>query len=100
VLSLEQALDVLPDTAGGIAAHLEVHGIKGGRVRACECALANYLTSLGFTDVMVGHSGISAIGDDRRQRVSTLPAVVHEFMTRFDGGEWPELVDDLEAGDV
>jgi len=96
VLSLAQALAALPDTADGIAAHLTAQGIRGRRGSACTCPFASYLTSLGLADPVVSVLGIGALIDGKHRRVPIRSAAL-EFVRRFDGGEWPELVLDDTA---
>lgn len=101
MLSLDQALAELPDTADGIAAYLIEQECRGRRRNARCCPVANYLTGTGeFFDADVDPALIDAlIEGDQEARVET-PAHIAEFIKRFDDGEWPELVDEPEVADV
>lgn len=96
VLSLAEALAELPDTADGIAAMLTEKGIRGERRRAACCPVANYLVGVGFEEASVGPTQIEVWSDDGDIDPDEMEAVtpwwVTEFIIRFDGGEWPELV--------
>lgn len=99
MLSLAEALAALPDTADGIAAHLHAKGIRGVRENAEYCPIANWLRTLGFVGPYVAPDYIAV--DQESWSVPT-PGPVADFATRFDRGEWPELVldDTAEATDV
>lgn len=92
ILSLEQALAELPDTADGIAAYFIEQECRGIRDDGCHCPVANYLRGTGefpspLVDPSYAYSDYSA--DDVES--VRLPEHVAEFVERFDGGEWPEL---------
>lgn len=94
--TLAEALAALPTTADGIATQLRNKGIQGVRTDSCNCPITNYLTSLGFGLVDVDPGLIEAEGGDGFE-VEVTPPGISEFIVRFDGGEWPELVSDPEA---
>lgn len=93
---LEQALAELGNTADEIAAALIAKGMRGSRKVGTCCPIANYL-SVTFAAPEVTENSI-AIGRVEDPWIET-PNHVREFITRFDGGEWPELdIDRLELG--
>lgn len=90
MLSLEEALAQLPDTADGIAAYLIERGLRGERDDGCKCPVANYLRAAGLPDPLVDPDDAYISGVDEAERVK-LPVHVREFVNRFDDGAWPEL---------
>lgn len=100
MLSLEQALAELPDTAAGIALYLHERGIKGIREDDCACPLANYLIGLGFTEVKVDRVLIEVYSERHHYYETAVPSdAVRDFIRRFDfHAEWPTLVS--EAADA
>ncbi len=101
MLSLDQALAELGDTADGIAETFTARGIKGVPGFAACRPIANYLTGAGFEDVEVDPSYLYAyLPDHGSQHVTKVPEGVVEFIERFDDGDWPELIDEPEVADV
>jgi hypothetical protein len=84
-------LDSLPKTPDKIAGFLQAEGIKGFRETASLCPIANYLRreleykaiSIITTCVLIGN--ISG--------VVRLPEYVTDFVIKFDGDEYPFLVE-------
>lgn len=99
MLTLEQALAALPDTADRIAARFAADGIKGTRKDDGCCPVAVYLTSVGLASPEVTENVI-AVGGDDEDLFEFTPEHVVEFIQRFDNGAWPELVSDPEAADA
>jgi hypothetical protein len=88
VLTLAEVLAELPDTADGIADRMRAFGIKGQLRDDFCCPIANFLTSRGFEDAMVGEEWIEVCDDDS----GDTPPAVAEFVRRFDAVAWPDLV--------
>lgn len=101
VLTLSEALAALPKTADGIATFLAERGIKGVRKDDCICPIAQYLTGFGSWEWSpeVGCNYIAAEDDDGEGFRESTPEHVTEFIVRFDGGAWPDLVAEV-AGDA
>jgi hypothetical protein len=97
VLSLDQALAELPDTADGIAAYFIEQECRGKRRHASCCPVANYLTGIGYDDATVSRFDINVWTDDSDidEMEAATPEQVAEFVERFDQGEWPELIADV-----
>jgi hypothetical protein len=91
VLTLAEVLAELPDTADGIAERMRALGIKGQVQDDFCCPIANFLTSRGFEDAMVGEEWIEVCEDSGSEQGDTPPAVA-EFVRRFDTLAWPDLV--------
>lgn len=97
MLTLQEALSALPDTADGIAEFLRERQIRGVAGSACQCPLAAYLLACGLRDPIVSRTGIRVRGTYGWEKRDPRVAVM-EFMARFDGGEWPELA--LKPGET
>lgn len=97
MLSLEQALAELPDTADGIAAYFIEQECRGKQRFATCCPVANYLTGIGYDEATVSKFEINVwIDDDEAGELEAdTPDAIADFIQRFDQGEWPELVDHL-----
>ena len=94
MLTLEQALAELPDTADDIAVYLTQRGHRGRRGSPCRCPLAAYFcAACGTLDVIVGRDAIF-VGSGGAVVDALTPEGVGKFMRRFDMGEWLELVAD------
>lgn len=92
MISLEQALSELPDTADEIARML-IEADCQGRMRNGKCCpMANYLTRLGFVEPFVQPDYVQVNG-----AMPPTSSALEDFVERFDEGEWPELVSDREA---
>jgi hypothetical protein len=87
---LEQALAELGSTADEIAAALIAKQMRGSRKSGTCCPIATYL-SVAFDEPEVTENSISVADGDYDAPWIHTPRHVHEFITRFDGGEWPEL---------
>lgn len=96
---LAATLAELGDTPEAIAATLAEQGHKGVRENSSCCPIAVYLTGLGWEWVDVGHLDVHAWSDLGEEHVEP-SAAVDAFISRFDLGEWPELVDEPEVADV
>jgi hypothetical protein len=91
VLSLEQALAELPDTASGIAAkmvELDCQGVPGD---AYECPVANYLVRNGFAAASVSDLRIEVCDEDTGFTEIRTPTAIANFIKAFDEGLWPQL---------
>lgn len=92
MLSLDQALAELPDTAEGIAAFLGEKESRGKRCDGWQCPMASYLTSLGFPDPFVQPDFVQVKNEDGwGYQEPPTPIALRDFIERFDDGEWPEL---------
>lgn len=87
-----ECLQVLGSTPGEVAASLEARGIKGHKRKACRCPLSNYLKAQGFELPIVGKDTVIT-GDGIKDLVSLLPPACSAFVTAFDDGNYPELVE-------
>lgn len=83
--TIQEALDDLGDDVAGRLIEL---GIKGKKHQRFNCPIANYLKRLGFNGVEVGISEIDYCRAPHRT-----PVNVQHFIEKFDGGEYPELVE-------
>jgi hypothetical protein len=93
---LERALAELGSTADEIAATLIAKQMRGSRKIGSCCPIATYLR-VTFDEPEVTENTVSI--DPCWPTWLRTPWHVHEFITRFDGGEWPELdIDRLELG--
>lgn len=93
MLTLEQALAELPDTADGIAAYFAEQGITGQRNHNYCCPVANYVKrTTAVEDPAVEPGLVEGFGGEGEELVCETPAAVKEFVERFDKGAWPELV--------
>lgn len=93
---LEEALAELGNTADEIAAALVAKNMRGHRKSGTCCPIATYLSATFDTPEVTENS--IAIGRREQPWIHT-PLHVVEFITRFDGGEWPELdIDRLVTG--
>lgn len=94
IAELEQALAELGSTADEIAATLIAKEMRGSRKLGSCCPIATYL-HVAFEAPEVTENTVSV--DRYEQTWVNTPEHVAEFITRFDGGEWPELdIDRLE----
>lgn len=92
-LTLAQALAELPDTADGIAAFLADLKCTGKRNRTDCCPIANYLKQAGVASDLDVDPLIVTVWPHNEDTVDVrTPEHVAEFMRRFDGWAWPELV--------
>jgi hypothetical protein len=93
-LTVDQALGELPDTALGIATYLIEQECRGVRHRTDRCPIANYLRGTGeFDDLDVDPASITVwTGEQTFEEVLT-PEHIAAFIRRFDGGEWPDLIE-------
>lgn len=93
-------LMALGGNGGEVAASLRRKGIKGERFRCTSCPLARFALSSAPPDVarsIVGHVFASCYAEDSRQLEQTeLPTGCHDFVERFDMGEYPDLVEAAE----
>ena len=86
-----------------MAAHFREHGIAGLRAHAKTCVVARYITQeTSITSVGVTRKYIRAYNDDGYIRayindgidsMFVTPPSVEEFVTRFDAGKYPHLVE-------
>ena len=93
-MDLKAALDALGSTKDAIARTLRDKGIKGERRSACNCPIAQYLRTCGWSGwsrVEVSGRGVSAYDDLAPPVRVSLPAAVFSFVLAFDGGCYPEL---------
>lgn len=90
MLTLEQALAQLPDSADGIAAYLIEQKCRGVRADSCYCPIAKYLDGAGFGSASVADVAVEAYIGDIWYGADNPPHIT-EFVRRFDKGEWPEL---------
>lgn len=87
-LTLTRALDMLPNTADGIAELLALEGITGIPKSYYECPLAIHLRGAVGMWVGLGHDRVTA-GDEW----ASMPPAVAEFTSVFDyGNKWPHLI--------
>lgn len=78
--------------ADAVAAACRVKGVTGRRNNCYDCAFARLLVAAGFTGVSVDEADIKA---NRAWVVQ--PDPVHEFVTAFDAGRYPDLVETPDA---
>lgn len=87
---LDLLLDALPKSADEIAKYLKEAGVKGSKMSTANCPLANHFSARGVR-VSVG----SSILDNSTGAVlEKSPSYVIDFISKFDNGEYPDLVDD------
>lgn len=84
MLTLEQALAALPDTANEIAVHLYGLGVRGVREDDCACPIAMYLKGLGFERVKVDRFQIEVWSTEHGDEDATPSKGVADFIRRFD----------------
>lgn len=85
---IAHALSELPDERFDLAAYLTERGIKGKRMKDCECPLAHFLQQTsGVAGVAIGDRWIKVDG----QKVGEVPYEARRFTEMFDEGEFPEL---------
>lgn len=92
MLTLEQALAELPDTADGIADKMRALGIKGTQEHGDSCPLANWLKSRGFAIPWFGSLWVT-VWDGIEHRECDTPDGASEFVRRFDAGVYLDLVE-------
>ncbi len=97
-LAVRKALEVLPASATGIARMFHDHGITGFKGAGASCPLANWLRyRFPGTHFYVDGLGIS-FGETERthtEAVEELPEAVACFVSNFDEGCYPTLVERL-----
>lgn len=86
-IPIEQKLADLPTTANEIAIFLAGLGIQGRRGNSYKCPLANYLGG----GVAIKPDKI--IIDTDQWKYLPVPEPVAEFISKFDAGEYLELVE-------
>ncbi len=84
----------LGNTPSKIAKELERRGIQGIKEDGSSCPLANVLQAHYREGVLVGRDEIEING----VTLST-PDVFAEFVSRFDGGDFPNLDEAYEEGE-
>jgi hypothetical protein len=103
IVEVAEAFERLPNDAAGVAAQLTIDGYKGRRRSNDACPLAHYvnhrLAAAGLDasfaanadafELSGGGPGWSVLWDT--------PAHLVKFITDFDNGEYPGLVEEPEA---
>jgi len=78
----------------GVYRRLVRAGVHGQRGASSTCPVANYLRLRTGHDTSVGHTSICALDADGVPEVrgfTHTPAVIAEFIRRFDAGRYPGL---------
>lgn len=93
-------LEGLGDSPEKIAEALQKAGIKGKQMRCQECPLARYAQARGFDRPLAGHLSLAVdyepvqdIGYVRIRAWWDQGHPLQEFITRFDRGEFPALIE-------
>lgn len=92
--ALQDAIDRLPPTAAGVATFLIERGVVGDRCRTKDCAVSVYLRAELGDDLepLTSVAAVSLMRDGEAVATVLLPREVGLFVTRFDEGDFPELV--------
>lgn len=85
-----EALEELGETAEEVAESLRKGGHKGIPKTACACPVANFCNKKFDADTDVQ---LSEIVLTDCEIVVDMPDNIFQFITRFDNGEFPELVE-------
>lgn len=87
-----EALDKLGSTADKIAKNLLALKIKGRPVQASYCPIAIYLKKCGFVGAGISQNGIDFYDGDKLAAPLATPKPVANFITKFDSGNYPDLI--------
>ena len=90
----EQAIRAWGDTPEQVTEVLRSKGIKGYRMSAGRCPIANYLKSCGFPQVTVATSAKryrDVSPESQSEESISLPPGVRSWVMDFDDGKYPEF---------
>lgn len=91
---LDEALQGLPSTAGGVADYLVDRAITGVRDDCTACPLARWLrTELHVPFAFVDVDEVWVTDDQGNRAWTEAPHVVTQFVANFDDYEYADLVD-------
>jgi hypothetical protein len=94
---MENALNALGHTPDQVGDALKKLGITGKKMDVCHCPIANYLNQK-FPQCKGSISvGIRTAGDNNggRDAQAEVPVVVQTFISRFDDGGFPDLLEQV-----
>lgn len=93
------SLDSLGDTSDAVAATLGAAGLRGTRADSEDCAIARFVKTI-HTIASSGYRAetggeMTRIYDEVNEVVHQVqhPSVVREFISKFDGMQYPHLID-------
>jgi hypothetical protein len=92
--SLKHLLDGMGNTPDEIAAFLEGQGCVGDRGHTYRCPVATYVRRV-TGRLAVIHTAVVRVGDSETGRTvewTKTPNPVRDFVARFDGGQYPNLL--------
>jgi hypothetical protein len=110
--SIEQDLQLLGNTSDEVADNLRQMGIKGVRLDPHSCPIFNYLRNArehievrgvdacwhrhGRNDDVEVVITCDPIDDEYERRVRIVSAAVYQFIDKFDGGQYPDMIEQPE----
>jgi hypothetical protein len=92
-------LQALGTTAQQVADTLDAEGIKGARMRASACPIANYLRDIypdATTCLVSPLRATVSVSNSRKETGDSvrLPQAITDFINRFDMGKYPNLIEE------
>lgn len=94
VSRVHNALNRLPDNHHAIAARFVGYGLTGEPSVSFGDPLSQYLSRIAGHDIFTGNHELSASGGGWTFTLN-LPAPVRDFVTEFDAGNYPALIEGL-----
>lgn len=97
--TIQEVLHELGSSELEVVESLKLFEIKGKPVWSIGCPIAKYLHLRGYLDVDVSRWNITVYGGwegevyRANQDVET-PKPIHDFIDRFDRGDYPELIEE------